>query len=501
MKTSVCAQLASLIVKETFGDCVADVVLYLIRKVKSPFRGVCSGTKLSQKQVRLCLTIGIQHNYIFVSKHPRGFNEYSVDINAILHRLRYPSYVYCIKLLYGNVSEVLIEEILHHGQILHSQLIPRTINKLKKNVKEQVSNVEATEKLEVLIKARFVEICPDMETVEEGDSGSHSPPSKRARTEINYNDRCYRVSSLRFSYYHRDLQMVEAFTRKLGHKHGEILSTMLRLSEVKSAPAATESAVITSNEVFNTLPQHLCITSRAVLDVYMMTMVNDEMKMLVKVGDDGGGSYIIDYSQAMTALAIANAEALVLERFGSKSLRLFRLLILKQHLEQKQLEEMAMIPTKDAKQLLYNMYTHRFISTTDISKTADHAASRTFYCFKVPMEHLGGQLREANYKSILNLMSKRIQILSDNRRLLDKQQKMEAIIATLGEDEADQKAEIEAMTTPSEQQQLQAVKNQTNRLENGELQLASTTLTWDMFLTYKSTKRLSSLPQPKTAAK
>ena len=76
---------------------------------------------------------------------------------------------------------------------------------------------------------------------------------------------------------------------------------------------------------------------------------------------------------------------------------------------------MAMIPAKDTKQLLYNMFTHRFVSVTEIAKTADHAASRTFYCFNVPTEQLARQLLQHNYKYILNLMVKRTQILSDNR--------------------------------------------------------------------------------------
>ena len=48
---------------------------------------------------------------------------------------RYPSNVYCIKMLYGNIAEVLVEEIMHHGQILHDVLIPKAITKLTHNVK------------------------------------------------------------------------------------------------------------------------------------------------------------------------------------------------------------------------------------------------------------------------------------------------------------------------------------------------------------------------------
>jgi len=43
--------------------------------------------------------------------------------------------VYCVKVLYGNVAEVLIEEILHHGQITRQSLISKTITKVEHNIK------------------------------------------------------------------------------------------------------------------------------------------------------------------------------------------------------------------------------------------------------------------------------------------------------------------------------------------------------------------------------
>lgn len=80
-----------------------------------------------------------------------------------------------------------------------------------------------------------------------------------------------------------------------------------------------------------------------------------------------------------------------------------------------QLEEMAMIPPRDLKDLLYAMFNERYVAVTEVAKTADHAPSRTFYCFNVPIEQLAKQLLDQNYKSILNLMAKRFQILSENR--------------------------------------------------------------------------------------
>lgn len=53
--------------------------------------------------------------------------------------------------------------------------------------------------------------------------------------------------------------------------------------------------------------------------------------------------------------------SLSLPRFGSRCARIFRLVLQKKHLEQKQVEDFAMIPAKEAKDMLYKMLSENFI--------------------------------------------------------------------------------------------------------------------------------------------
>lgn len=48
-------------------------------------------------------------------------------------------------------------------------------------------------------------------------------------------------------------------------------------------------------------------------------------------------------------------------RFGSRSARIFRLLLRKRHLEQKQVEDFAMIPAKEAKDMLYTLLSQNLV--------------------------------------------------------------------------------------------------------------------------------------------
>lgn len=61
-------------------------------------------------------------------------------------------------------------------------------------------------------------------------------------------------------------------------------------------------------------------------------------------------------------LCQATLESVVRERFGSKPLRLFRLLLTKRLLEQKQLTDMALIPNKESKEMLYSLLAENFVS-------------------------------------------------------------------------------------------------------------------------------------------
>ena len=78
--------------------------------------------------------------------------------------------------------------------------------------------------------------------------------------------------------------------------------------------------------------------------------------------------YFKDYKKISELLCQATLESIVRERFGSKHLRLFRLLLLKKHLEQKQISDMALIPNKETKEMLYSLLAEQFVSLQVIEK-------------------------------------------------------------------------------------------------------------------------------------
>ena len=72
----------------------------------------------------------IQQNICHFSQHKRGHIEYGVDVNRILLRPRFPRYIYTAKMLYADHAELLIEELLQHGQVTINSVVQRVTKRL-----------------------------------------------------------------------------------------------------------------------------------------------------------------------------------------------------------------------------------------------------------------------------------------------------------------------------------------------------------------------------------
>lgn len=79
------------------------------------------------------------------------------------------------------------------------------------------------------------------------------------------------------------------------------------------------------------------------------------------------------------------------------------------------IESNVLIPAKEAKELLYQMFAEGFVSVQELSKAPDHAPSRTYYPFFVNLDQVSLQLRERCYKTLANLIARRKFERNENR--------------------------------------------------------------------------------------
>uniref|UniRef100_A0A8B9URH9 DNA-directed RNA polymerase III subunit RPC3 n=1 Tax=Anas zonorhyncha TaxID=75864 RepID=A0A8B9URH9_9AVES len=502
-------KLCSLLLREHFGEIVERVGTLLVRAGAQPLRMLVGDTGLSLEQVKKALCVLLQHNLATFQLPKRGGVEYEARAERVLRVLRYPRYIYAAKTLYGDTGELLVEELLLNGKMTMSAAVRKVADRLTETMEDgrTMDYADVSSTFVRLADTHLVQRCPllpetpqgppgpaptlvldekEMYTVprlnlsgrgkrrrscEEEEEGEPRAKKQKADGEGSEpppeDDGIYwQVNLERFHQHFRDQAIVSAVANRMDQTSSEIVRTMLRMSEVTTASGAPYTQPLSSNEIFRSLPAGYNI-SKQVLDQYLTLLADDPLEFVGKSGDSGGGMYTVNLHKALASLATATLESIVEERFGSRCARIFRLLLRKKHLEQKQVEDFAMIPAKEAKEMLYRMLSENFVALQEIPKTPDHAPSRTFYLYTVNVPASARMLLHRCYKSVANLMERRQFETKENKRLLEKSQRVEAILASMQATgaEAAQLQEIEEMITAPERQQLENLKRNVNKSE------------------------------------
>jgi DNA-directed RNA polymerase III subunit RPC3 len=83
--------------------------------------------------------------------------------------------------------------------------------------------------------------------------------------------------------------------------------------------------------------------------------------------------------------------------------RIFRLLLIKKQLEEKQVTQFTMLPPSESRSLLFRLFQDGLLQMQEVPKTQDHHPSRTFYLWNVNLTVVYEKLIEDMFKTVLNL--------------------------------------------------------------------------------------------------
>ncbi|KAI3361063.1 hypothetical protein L3Q82_013266 [Scortum barcoo] len=539
-------RLCGLLLREHFGEVVEKVGTHLLKSGAQNLRTIIHETGISLDLIRRSLCVLVQHGICMFSsgrKGPGSPMEYQTSCDRILRILRFPRYIYTAKTLYGDTGELIIEELLQRGEMTMSSTVKTVADRLTQNMEEgrSMDYSEVSSAFSKLVETHFLQRCPPMAGAGTTKSATPATPGTPAGTPAapvstapptpeSFPD-CYKVPHVtligrgkrqlssedgedqrnakkarmdsethgdegiywqvnfeRFHLHFRDQAIISAVANKLDQTSSEIVRTMLRMSEVTTSPIATCTKPLSANEIFRSLPTSYNI-ARPILDQYLTLLVDDPMEFVGKAGESGGGMYVVNLHRALANLARATLESVVQERFGSRSARIFRLLLRKRHLEQKQVEDFAMIPAKEAKDMLYTLLSQNLVQLQEIPKTPDYAPSRTFYLYTVNQLPTARMLLQNCYKTVANLVERRLFESRESKRLLEKSQRIEAILASLQASgaEPEQLTEVEEMITAPEKQQLEALRLHINKLDSAENQVDETIFLLESYINSTAT--------------
>ncbi|XP_043508508.1 DNA-directed RNA polymerase III subunit RPC3 isoform X1 [Frieseomelitta varia] len=495
----ICRKLCSSILSEHFGQIVQCVAEDLFKHDAKPLDLICYTTRLPLTKIKEALCVLIKHGFVVYSQTERGL-EYSLIYENILLILRYPKYMFFVKTMCGDESEMILEEVLMNGYITASEVITKTYKKIEQSPSGLQPSVPVLkEKFELLVKNQFLtrSLCTD--TVEEkrnekpdftlpdlnltaiikkieGDNNS-DPGDSKIYWKVNF-DRL--IQDL------RDQIIVSAITRRLDENAGELMRQLLFLMYLRTASWAHTSNPIPFTEIKEAVKKINYPLLTHHIDQYLHLIEEDSSQFLKRVGESGG-HFCVNMKGAFEQLAWATLENIVTERFGSKAARIFRLVRDKKYIEQEQIQQLAMIPAKEAKHLTYTLLQENYLQIQEIKKSGVSAAPiKTFFLFHIDLNLVVHMEVEHCYQALYNIMQRREYEISSNKRMIDKQLRMQTLTTNLKEHGAteEQLAEIADLMTPSEKQQLDKVQNKIKKLGITELQIDDTLFLLTMYLRY-----------------
>nr|CAD7408582.1 unnamed protein product [Timema cristinae] len=430
---------------------------------------------------------------------------------------RYRSkYLLLIKTRYGDEAEILVEEILRHGQDTASGAILQAFSRLNNTPKVGKADLGSLrDKFSLLVTKQFIMRCPspndeegtvpvltvkerelylppdlnlkDLLAMERGQGGSTGDEGVYWR--INF-DRFHQEFRGTFDAHvsTRDQIMVSAMERRIDADAGELMRLLLQQMYLRTEPWAAVSNPVPYTELKEVIRKQSSHPQLAVyLDQYLKVMEEDLSKFISKVGDSAGGQYSVNIKNSFTELTWTTIDNIVLERSGSKAARIFRMIRAKKFAEQEQIQQVAMIPAKECKLLTYKLLEESFLQMQELRKSlAANVPNKTFFLFHIELDQVARMVLEVCYKALFNALTRRDHEHKENRRLIEKHQRIESITQSMREQGADQEqlTEIEEMLTPPETTLLGKIQTMIKRLSEAELQLDETVFVLQLYLNY-----------------
>nr|XP_042906715.1 DNA-directed RNA polymerase III subunit RPC3 isoform X2 [Parasteatoda tepidariorum] len=441
--------------------------------------------------------------------------EYSVSPYKVLSVLHYERYAYCAQLLYGDPADLLVEEILNHGHLTMSEAIRKVIERLqeaKDATGVDYSSEKICDKFRLLITNQYLIRCPYAETVDfervpnlclaDKDkfvvpeiklhlletNSCEEPENKKQKIEYPDAGINWKINFDRFKEYFRNEAIITACANVHGEKASEIIKAILLLSDQKYNALSATSGAVQYYDILKLL-ESSSFTSKD-LDAYLSIVCEDEYGFVSKADERGNGMYVVNISKILKKLVESIITSVVQDRFGSKCARIFRILLDKKVLEPKRIEELAMLPPKDTKDYIAKMFEESFILSQEVSKGSDILYGVTFYLLSIDIVQVCRMVLERCYKSVFNLISCNEIQYQENKRLLEKNQRIDAIVASLKQSGAEEEQIVEVQNIISEPERIliTKVENVTKKIHSSQIQIAEMISILTMWLEYNSFK-------------
>ncbi|KAI8924662.1 RNA polymerase III subunit RPC82 helix-turn-helix domain-containing protein [Entophlyctis helioformis] len=446
------------ILKEHFGSTAQRVGMSLLTHGRSTLHAIVQSTKLPMKQVRDVLFILIQHHAVTYAESTEGIRVvvyYVANGPEIMLRDRFPSYILKAKSHFGDAGEFIVRTALEEGVLNPSKMLTNSLD---------FATSELSDAMDKLIRGNFLKIQTPQDTITLKDrhiqeeteaymvAGKGAPLSATERNKIlkgikaqrsQFDDTVETGSKRKLVMDFEEAEklkiIIELASRRVNATAGRIIKAMCddMLPQMRSCKETLSPPIRRDMIGVLTRGEHLSVhgqTGNALME-YIETLAAEPVKILTSVD---GPQYAINLRGCINTLKAQLIESIIHEKFGAVCCRIWRLLYMRNKLDEKQIGKLAMVNNKIASESLYAMFKAGFVFLQDVPKTLDHSASRTFFLWYVSAERTSELLLANAYRTMHRLKLRRIKELGDRSLLIEKTKRSDVLSGEAKLTESDQ---------------------------------------------------------------
>lgn len=507
-------KLNSILLREHFGVNAQLVGDCLFSAVQSrSLSTIVKATGLTKNEVAHALATLIRFRLVKFSTAVNGTAvEYTIKPNKVFLLVRYAKYVQYVHSNLGELAGLVINELQRVGSDTATNLIVRcTETEVAHNKLFELR----TEFLK-LVELKYIMRAPALKKPNEG--GSHVPEfdidehsfftepeidvatlirlKNREAVQPSDQDIYWFVNIDRLHQEFRDLIMIGAMERSIDTTAAECLRCMLELMYSRTNAWQAVTNPISYSEIRYSIeksPKWKTNTKLVrQLDQYVAVICEDKLKFIGKFGEAAGGQYVMQMKHAIEQLTWACIENVVDERFGKKAVRIFRIVRQHKYCDQEEIQKEAMIPSKEAKLFTYRLVEENYFQIKTIRKsgTGGGGVAKSFCLFHVNQTQIVSMLLEHCYKALFNCLTRSDFIKTENKRLIDKSQRLDLIILEMkkrGQSEEYIQGIYETITPP-ERELLDNITARCKNLMYAEIGLDETIFLLQLYQDYQQLK-------------
>lgn len=338
---------------------------------------------------------------------------YNFDADEACLRLRYPKFSAHIRAVFGPDAEKIIETVLDHGRASWEQIRQGCPPDSEEDKLREAGEFLAENRYLMRIATGIAEEVPAEASTSKpaatGKRGREEAAEKKAAKArkkeggasyaggsadelhmpeggISASGVLWRVGTEAFAWDLRGEAIKVLVADRAGPESGSLMSMLLKSIRMASLthrlmPTASVEQVL---EHKASIPQlaNTEFTWESVSE-HLMALSQDGIVRRVSDLSAGSTSFQPDITNLRQSLRQDIIERVVEAKMGKNARRVMGLLLQHPLLESKTVWDLAMLPKKDANEILCRMLKHGYVGLQEVARTADHSAQRTFFLWFV----------------------------------------------------------------------------------------------------------------------